>query len=130
MTLGRPTLYKEEYCLQLVEHMKEGKSFESFAPLAGVNRDTLYEWERVHPSFSDAKKMGKDWRLLWIERQMDLMITGVLQGNPALLIFKARNVEKQLYGDAETEKKTVNNFNLTNEQANKIVEVAKSTNGS
>lgn len=130
MTLGRPTLYKDEYCAQLIEHMKEGKSFESFAPLAGVNRDTLYEWEHVHQNFSDAKKMGKDWRLLWIERQMDLMITGVSQGNPALLIFKARNVEKQLYGDAETEKKTVNNYNLTNEQANKIVEVVKSTNGS
>jgi len=127
MPAGRPTEYKEEYCRKLVMHMRDGMSFESFAPEVGVNRDTLYEWANKHEEFSDAKKTGSDFRLSWCETQMDSMITGKHQGNAALLIFKMRNIEKKLYGDAETDKKVVNNnFNLSTDQANKIVEIAKS----
>lgn len=64
--LGRPTKYKEEYCEQLIEHMSEGLSFESFGAVIDVNSDTLHEWVKVHPVFSDAKKMAfTKCRLFW-----------------------------------------------------------------
>jgi len=126
MTAGRPSDYSSSFIPKLVAHMSNGKSFESFAPVAGVCRSTLYEWANNHKEFSDAKKQGEDARLLWCESQMDSMIEGMHQGNAALLIFKMRNIERHLYGDAETEKKTVNNYNLTPEAAEKIVEIAKS----
>jgi hypothetical protein len=68
MAGGRPTDYDPKYCQELIDHMKGGLSFESFAALADVNRDTLYEWVKVHPEFSDAKKRGTDLNLIWWER--------------------------------------------------------------
>lgn len=65
---GRPSLYKPEYCELLVEHMAQGFSFESFAAIVDTHRDTLYEWCKVHESFSDAKKRGRDKSLIWWEK--------------------------------------------------------------
>ena len=56
---GQPTAYRPEYCELLKIHMAEGLSFESFAADCDVSYDTLYEWERVHPEFSEAKKIGE-----------------------------------------------------------------------
>jgi hypothetical protein len=65
---GAPTKYKPEYCKLLVEHMESGLSFLSFAGTIGVCFDTLYEWERVFPEFSEAKRQGKARLLLWDEK--------------------------------------------------------------
>lgn len=56
--MGRPTKYKEEYCDMLIEHMKQGYSFESFASRVGVHVDSLYEWCKMFPEFSESKKKG------------------------------------------------------------------------
>jgi hypothetical protein len=58
MAGGRPTKYKKAYCKKLIEWMGKGLSFESFAGDIGVNRDTIYEWAKVYPEFSDAKGIG------------------------------------------------------------------------
>jgi len=65
---GRPTKYRKSYCAALIAHMAGGLSFESFAGTIDVNRDTLYEWEKRHPQFSDAKKLGEGKSLIWWER--------------------------------------------------------------
>ena len=65
---GRPSKYKPEYCEALVEHMKTGLSFESFAGLVAVNQDTLHEWKKKHPEFSEAQKNGSALSLLWWEK--------------------------------------------------------------
>lgn len=65
--LGRPTKYKEEYCSQIVDHMKRGLSIESFAGVIGVHKDTLYEWKATYPDFSDALKQGEAQSLLFWE---------------------------------------------------------------
>jgi hypothetical protein len=57
---GQPTKYKPEYCDELIHHMAQGFSFESFAGKIGVCRDTLYAWRDAHPEFSDSIKRGKD----------------------------------------------------------------------
>jgi len=66
MPAGRPTDYREGYCDDLIEHMSSGLSFESFAGWCGCHVDTLYEWEKRHPEFSDAKKTAFEQnRLFW-----------------------------------------------------------------
>ncbi len=60
MAGGQPTKYNPEYCQQLIDHMAQGNPFETFGVLIGTHRDTLFEWAKVHPEFSDAKKRGKD----------------------------------------------------------------------
>lgn len=63
---GRPTDYRPEYCLALIEHMRQGLSFESFAGTIGVNRTTLYNWENAKEEFKEAKEIGVEYsRLFW-----------------------------------------------------------------
>jgi hypothetical protein len=56
---GQPTKYKPEYCEELVSHMAQGFSLESFAGKIGVCRDSLYAWRDAHPEFSDSIKRGQ-----------------------------------------------------------------------
>jgi hypothetical protein len=67
MDVGRPTKYKQEYCISIVEHMAKGNSFESFAGRVGVCFDTLYHWTHQYPEFSEAKKVGLAKLLLFDE---------------------------------------------------------------
>jgi hypothetical protein len=54
--MARPTKYKPEYDEMLIEHMSKGLSYECFGAVVDVHIDTLYEWEKVNPSFSEAKR--------------------------------------------------------------------------
>lgn len=47
--------------------MAKGFSFETFAATIDVCYDTLYEWEKVHPEFSESKKRGVMKSLLKFE---------------------------------------------------------------
>lgn len=66
--VGRPTDYDEKFCDMLVEHMGEGLSFEAFAGLIGVCKQTLFNWEKIHPEFLDSKERGIAKSLLWWEK--------------------------------------------------------------
>ena len=57
--VGRPTLYRPEYCQELISHMQSGFTFESFAGRIGVAKHTIYDWDKVHPEFLQAKKQGQ-----------------------------------------------------------------------
>ena len=64
---GRPTDYREEYinsvdtyiseCVDYIEKDKKTvkiPSIEGFAKKLGVNKTSLYEWQKKHPLFSNA----------------------------------------------------------------------------
>lgn len=66
MSFGRPTLYDAKYCQMLIDHMATGLSYEAFAGLIGVSKQTLYDWEKVNPDFLDAKGIGLErGRIFW-----------------------------------------------------------------
>lgn len=54
----RPTEYKPEYCEQLIEHMAQGYSFETFGAVVNVCYKTLYNWADKHSEFLQAKQLG------------------------------------------------------------------------
>ena len=62
--IGRPSKYNDTYPNMLFEHMEGGLSYESFAGLIGVSKQTIYDWEKVHPDFLDAKQRGVTASLL------------------------------------------------------------------
>jgi transcriptional regulator with XRE-family HTH domain len=57
--MARPSRYDAAYCAQLQAHMAGGLSYESFAGKIGVGINTLYEWEKKHTAFREAKSRGK-----------------------------------------------------------------------
>lgn len=90
--IGRPSKYKPEYCEMLIEHMKTGLSFETFATVVGAGRETIYEWARVHPEFSDAKTKGFEENLAFWEKAGISGMLGHIQGfNAAVFIFNMKN---------------------------------------
>ena len=89
---GQPTKYKPEYCQALIEHMSQGYSFESFAAVPRVDRDTVYEWVNKHPEFSDAKKLGTSLGLKFWENLGLKAVHGEIPGFiPAVYIFSMKN---------------------------------------
>lgn len=56
---GRPTDYKPEYCEQVEKLCKLGATDEEIAAFFEVHKDTIYEWQKKHPKFSDSVKAGK-----------------------------------------------------------------------
>jgi hypothetical protein len=89
---GRPSKYKEEYDEMLIEHMKSGLSFESFAGVVEVNQDTLYEWAKVHESFSEAKSIAYSLnRLTWEKIALGASAGKIPNANMTGIIFNLKN---------------------------------------
>lgn len=65
-----------------------GYSVEAFAGEIGVNIDSIYEWEKVHPAFSEAKSIafGKN-RVFWESRA----IGDPSKVNASIWIFNMKN---------------------------------------
>ena len=57
--MGRPNNYRKEYCQMLIDHMAEGRSFETFGIKDGVCYMTLYRWAERYNDFCDAKRIGE-----------------------------------------------------------------------
>ena len=114
MKKGRPTKYKKEYCKAIIDFFNEEpytvqkgfikykngderedgkevandiKFFSDFAREIGVNQDTLHEWKKNYPEFSEAFKTAKGLQ------KRNLVING-LKGlySPAAFIFTAKNI--------------------------------------
>lgn len=113
--VGRPTKYNPKYCQEIIEFFnvepyrevvseriisQDGKEKEikktvandlpllsAFAHSIGVNQDSLHEWARVHPDFSEALKKAK-------EKQEDILVTNGLKNNYAqpFTIFAMKNI--------------------------------------
>lgn len=98
--IGRPTIYDPAYCEQLIEHMAEGLSFESFAGAIGVSKQTLYDWLEANPAFLDAKKEGfEQSRLTWEKIGNNLAKTGT--GNAVAFIFNMKNRFREDWNDKQ-----------------------------
>lgn len=92
MPRGQPTLYKPEYCEELISHMEKGLSFESFGAIANCCADTLYEWVKVHPEFSDARKTAiMKCRIFWEKIGMNGMAGKIKNFQAAIWIFNMKN---------------------------------------
>jgi transposase len=93
MAGGRPTDYKPEYCKMLIEHMEQGYSYETFAAIIDVSKQTLYDWEKVHQEFLDSKgrafaRCQLFWEKLSIENPMISRQHGL---NTGTWVFNMKN---------------------------------------
>lgn len=90
--LGRPTKYKPRYCKDLVKFMSEGYSYQAFAAKIDVHIDTLYEWEKRHPAFSEAKNLAyAKNREFWEKVGIDGALGKIKGFSAASYIFNMKN---------------------------------------
>ncbi len=79
---GRPSKYDPKYCQMIIDFMKDGKSLTAFAGEIEVNKDTIYEWEKKHPDFTDAINAARNKCAAWWEKQgRDGLFMGHQQGS-------------------------------------------------
>lgn len=57
--MGRPTLYRKEYCQRVMELGAQGKSPAQIAHDLGVLRETMIQWGDTYPGFLTALRMAK-----------------------------------------------------------------------
>ncbi|MBP6913432.1 MAG: hypothetical protein KBC00_02375 [Candidatus Levybacteria bacterium] len=85
---GRPSKYDIKFCDISQRFMGEGYSKEALAGKLGISRDTLYQWCKTYPEFSDAIKKGESASLYFWEKILhDSAIGKKPQANPTALIF-------------------------------------------
>lgn len=102
--VGRPTLYKPEYCQMLIEHMARGGSFEGFAGTIRVSSEVLYDWIERHSEFLQAKKEGFAASRVFWEQTMADQATGKINGSSTALIFALKNRFPKDYRDRTEQK--------------------------
>jgi hypothetical protein len=57
---GRPTKYKPEYDDQAFKYCLLGATDYELSEFFDVNEDTINEWKKVHPTFSESLKNGRE----------------------------------------------------------------------
>lgn len=100
--VGRPTLYREEYCDEVVKDMAKGYSLGAFAGLVGVSRATLNLWMDEHPEFLEAVSRGKAARLRdWEGVALDMRTKGGGPGGATITMFGLKNMGAGEWDSAE-----------------------------
>lgn len=97
--MGAPTKYIPAFCEMLIEHMRQGFSFDSFPATVfeetkgaiRVSKASLYIWEKKYPDFLDAKSIGTSLSFnKWEKMAQDALIAGT-PFNAAVWIFNMKN---------------------------------------
>ena len=87
--VGRPTDYRPEFCDQVIELGRQGKSHAQIASELNVSRQTLYDWQAIHPEFLDAIKEARDYAQAWFENIAQNNLLAPTPGFSASLWAKA-----------------------------------------
>jgi hypothetical protein len=68
--VGRKTLYKPEYCKQVVDWMSKGFTMTAAAGKMGFYYDLFVDWQNRHPEFRQAINRGRAARLAKLEDEL------------------------------------------------------------
>jgi len=116
--VGRPVIYKEEFCQIIEEAISSGHTKEASAAFLGVCRDTIYDWAEKYPKFSYAIKKGEAKRAVEDEKVLKMLARGQTAKLPngeivkpkdiniVALLFKMKNQNRDVYGDKIETKET------------------------
>jgi hypothetical protein len=117
MTAGRPTKYREEFCEIIKKELSKGHSVQAASATLGVASETVYQWKKIYPKFSDSIKEGLDLGLQLFEKLLVAKVSGQSvkgfdskKSDTACLIFALKTRFHKIYGDVskhEVDIKTV-----------------------
>jgi hypothetical protein len=90
-------LYRAELGTQIISLMSEGRSLDGCASKLGVHPDTIYEWQRRYPEFSDAVRVGRAAAIAYWEDRLISVAEGK-PGNAQLIQWALRNRSRAAAG--------------------------------
>jgi hypothetical protein len=89
---GRPTKYRPEMCQTVIDAGKIGASLSEMASECGICHDTLIEWQKEKPEFSEAVKRAREESKIWWEKKGRSATFGGEEGfNATAFIFQMKN---------------------------------------
>src|SRR5690606_34119124 len=91
--VGRPTKYDPAMCDIVIQVGEEhAGTLAEMAEACDIHRETLNEWIKANPEFSDAVKRGLQKSQIWWERQGKSATFGATDGfNATSYIFNMKN---------------------------------------
>jgi hypothetical protein len=95
--VGRPSIYRREYCVQIVAAMAKGLSAEAAAARIGISARSLFYWQKEHPEFLQAIQEGRQRSQLWWEERALAMARGKA-GNTQIVMLGLRNRSRAASG--------------------------------
>ena len=98
---GRPTLYKPEYCEQVVEWGREGCSLHQIASRMGISLQCFAEWREKYKQFGESVTRARDLAQAWWE---DVGMSGMRsrEFNARVWEISVRNRFPESYRDQST----------------------------
>ena len=115
-----PLKYREKFCNELIKHMQDGYSFDSFGSIADCGRQTLYDWVNKYPEFKEAYAQGKAKALKFYENLLRTKMIGApfkVDGITAkidttLLIFTLKTRFHKVYGEKQQIEQTIKEIKI------------------
>lgn len=105
--MARPSKYDPAFCDAVREFGKEGMGKAEIAAELEINRETLNEWCKLHPQFSDAIKSALDLSQGWWERKGREGAVGKVDGfNATGYIFQMKNRFRDEWNDTVKQEHT------------------------
>lgn len=88
--MGRPSKYEDVFCDVAEVTLSQGYSLAVLAGEIGVCLDTVIEWQKIHPAFSESVKVGRaKGARIWEDRLAKIADEG--GGNATAAIFALKN---------------------------------------
>lgn len=97
---GRPSRFRRDFCDEIVEFCREGRSISEYADHIDVSRATLNNWAAQHAEFLEALSRAKAGALAWWARQARRVAEkGGGPGTSQVVVFALRNFGAEDYRD-------------------------------
>ncbi len=118
MTAGRPTKYNPDELEHITQLCMLGATDEELAKFLDVNRDTIYEWKKKYPEFTDAIKNGREYADIEVAKSL---YSKACKGDVTAIIFWLKNRRPDQWRD-QTNVKHEHEFTAKITQAQETLE--------
>lgn len=93
--VGRPTKFQKAFCSQAAKLCGLGAIDKDLAEFFEVNEDTINEWKKVHPEFSESLKEAKEALDAKVERSLFERATGYSHPDTKFATFEGTISDSQ-----------------------------------
>lgn len=94
--IGRPSKYKPEFDIQAERLSMLGLTDKQLSEFFEVNEDSIHEWKKVHPSFSESLKRGKEHSDAIVVRRLFERATGYEHEEVDIKMYKGKIIKTKL----------------------------------